>query len=74
MEGKHNISLSLTKDEYSFLKRIVDRSSDGRKARLSNAKILRSLVSLLQYLKLELSNVKNEDQFLQMLEKVIRQI
>lgn len=74
MEVRRSISLSLTRDEYSFLKRIVDRSSDGTKAGLSNAKILRSLIKLLQRMKLEALDVKNEDQLLQRLEEAIKQI
>lgn len=74
LEEKRSISLSLTRDEYSFLQGIIKRSSDGRKASLSKAKILRSLIKLLQHLKLEISDVKNEDQLLQRLEKAIGQI
>ena len=73
MGGKH-ISLSLTRDEYSFLRKIVERSSDGKDVKLSNAKVLRSLIRLLQSLKLETSQVKNEDQLLQRLEEAIKQI
>ncbi len=74
MEGKRSISLNLTEDEYSFLKRMSDRSSDGGKVYLSNAKILRSLIRLLQHIKLEAKEVKNEDQLLQKLEDAIRQV
>lgn len=74
LEEKRSISLSLTKDEYSFLQGIIKRSSDGKKVSLSTAKILRSLVRLLQHLKLEISDVNNEDQLLQRLEKAIEQI
>ena len=72
MEGSRNISLNLTEAEYSFIMNMADQFAGKDIPAVSANAILRTMVRLLQQLKVDVSGIDTEDQLLDRLRNAMQ--
>ena len=71
MEGICSISLNLTEAEYSFIMNMADQFANKDTPAVSADAILRTMVRLLQQLKVDVSGIDTEDQLLNRLQNAM---
>lgn len=67
-----NISLHFTEEENRSMLNMMEQYSSDSGSRISRGMILRSLIRLLQQLKVDVSGVKTEDQLLRHLKDAVK--
>ncbi|MFC1717622.1 hypothetical protein ACFL6S_28430 [Candidatus Poribacteria bacterium] len=72
MADSRNISLNLTKTEYSFIMTMADQCAGKGAPEVSADAILRAMVRLLQQLKVDVSEISTEDQLLERLQNAVQ--
>ena len=71
MAVNRDLCLYLTEEQYSFLQNIAEKCASEDGAGLPQAAILKTLVMLLQHMKVDVTGVRTEDELLQRLEEAV---